>query len=199
MIKYLHLDCEMGGRDLKYSLLTSFFLVTDENFNILDSLELATKPDDNDYIVTAQGMSVNKIDLVEHDKNAISYKQAKTKLYNFLDKNSNLGQERLTPVGHGVRGDIEHITDKLISIGSWEKCCTYHYIDTSVVLQYLRACGKLPMHIDGSVSGLANYFDLLKVDYFDVLKIDNKKWHSAEFDTLMTMMVYQKMVELGKS
>ncbi len=190
MLNYLHLDCEMGGRDLKYSLLTSYYMVTDANFKVIDSLYLHTKPDDGDYLVCAQGMACNKIDLVQHDKIAIPYKQARGVLYNFLKKHSAEGGRKLTPVGHGVRGDIDHILDKLISWGSWEQFCTYHYVDTSIVLQYLRACGKLPMNIDGSVIGLVEYFDLplpTKVD-----------WHDAQFDTLMTMFVYQKMVELGK-
>lgn len=191
MIKYLHLDAEMGGRDLKFSLLTAYFRVTDQNFNTFGDLSLAVKPDDGVYIVSGQGMTVNKIDLAQHDKVAITYKEAKPLLYKFLSAQSNNGKDKLTPVGHGVRGDIDHVIDKLISTGSWEQHCTYHYIDTSVVLQFLRACGKLPMDIDGSVSGLA--------DYFDLPKLDHQKWHDAEFDTIMTMLVYQKMVDLGKS
>lgn len=187
---YLHLDAEMGGIDLKYSLLTAYFLITDDKFNVIDKLSLFLKPDDGIYILSAQGMSVNKIDIVQHDKIAIPYKEAKTILYKFLSKNSDNGKNKLTPVGHGVRGDITHILDKLISEGSWEQHCTYHYIDTSVVLQFLRACGKIPHHIDGSVSGM--------VKYLDIPMSTNVEWHSAEFDTLMTMFVYKKMVEIGK-
>lgn len=181
----------MGGRDLKFSLLTAYFRVTDQNFNTLGDLSLAVKPDDSVYIVSGQGMAVNKIDLAQHDKVAITYKEAKPLLYKFLSLQSNNGKDKLTPVGHGIRGDINHVIDKLISTGSWEQHCTYHYIDTSVVLQFLRACGKIPMHIDGSVTGLVEYFQLPILT-----KVD---WHNAEFDTVMTMMVYQKMVELGKT
>lgn len=190
-MKYLHLDAEMGGRELRYSLLTAYFHVTDQNFNKLGSLSLHLKPDNGDYIVSGQGMSVNKIDLIQHEASAITYKEAKPLLYKFLSEHSNNGKNKLTPVGHGVRGDIDHVIDKLISTGSWEQHCTYHYIDTSVVLQFLRACGKLPLHIDGSVTGL--------VEYFQLPLITKSDWHNAEFDTIMTMLVYQKMVELGKS
>ena len=128
----------MGGRELKYSLLTAYFLVTDSHFKKIGDLNLYLKPDDGDYIVSGQGMSVNKIDLIEHDKIAIPYKQAKPLLFDFLKRHS--GKKRLTPVGHGVLGDIRHIKNSLISEGSWDQFCTYHYIDTSVVLQFLRAC-----------------------------------------------------------
>lgn len=186
MIRYLHMDCEMGGRELKYSLLTSYFMVTDDKFNVLGELYLETKPDDGDYIVSGQGMAVNRINLQEHDKVALPYKTAKPLLFNFLKRMAVGGL--LTPVGHGVRGDIEHVTDKLISRGSWEQFCTYHFIDTSVVLQFLRACGKMPMDCDGSVSALAKYFNI---------PIDGTL-HDCRFDTKLQAKILQAFIELGK-
>jgi hypothetical protein len=196
-MKYLHLDCEMGGRELKYSLLTACFIITDDKFNILDELSLATKPTDGDYIVSGQGMAVNKINLLEHDKIAVPYKVAGTALYNFLKKNvavEDYGDtgvimtHRLTPVGHGVKGDISHLIDKLISEGSWEQFCTYHFIDTSVVLQFLRACGKMSEDCDGSVGALAKYFEIPQ----------NGELHDARVDTMLQAMILKKFVELGK-
>ena len=186
MTKYCILDNEMGGRDLKYSLLQSYFMVTDDKFNVLGELFLQTKPDDSDYIVSGQGMTVNGIDIAEHDKIAIPYKQAKPLLFNFLKQQSIEG--RLIPVGHGILGDIKHIQDKLISVGSWEQFCTYHYIDTSVVLQFLRSCGKMPYDIDGSVGALAKYFDI---------KVEGDL-HDARTDTKLTSAIFQKMIALGK-
>lgn len=189
-VRYLHLDCEMGGRDLNFSLLTAYFLVTDENFNKLDDLSLLLKPDDGTYILRGEGMEVNKINLQKHDKEAIAYKSAKPLLFNFLKK----WGPKLIPVGHGVRGDISHIIDKLISEGSWNQFCTYHYIDTSVVLQFLRACGKMPMDCDGSVEALSKYFLIEPTDPGEY-----PCYHNAEYDTIMTMKIYQKMIELGKN
>lgn len=181
-MRYLHLDVELGGRDLKYSLLTAYFMITDTDFNVLGELYLNVKPDDDLYIVSGQGMGVNKINLQEHDKIAISYKQAKAVLYEFLKKYGST--QRLTPVGHGIRGDIEHIIDKLISEGSWEQFCTYHFIDTSVVLQFLRACGKMPVDVDGSVGALADYFGI---------KISGEL-HDAKTDTQLTAEVFSKFI-----
>ena len=120
----------MGGRELNYSLLTAYFMVTDENFKILGELDLKVKPDDGVYILSGQGMAVNKINLQEHDKIALPYKQAKPLVYNFLKKHGE--KNRLTPVGHGVKGDITHILDKICSEGSWEQFCTYHFIDRGI-------------------------------------------------------------------
>jgi hypothetical protein len=174
----------MGGRGLKYSLLTAYFLVTDDNFNKLGELYLHIKPDDGDYVVSGQGMLINKINLQEHDKIATPYKQAKPLLYDFLASHGH--SHSLTPVGHGVKGDIEHIIDKLISRGSWEQFCTYHYIDTSVVLQFLRACSYMPMDQDGSIEALAKYFNV---------EIKGNL-HDARTDAITTSEILQNFIEL---
>ena len=185
MIKYLHIDCEMGGRDRRFSLLTAHFMVTDANFNVLGDLYLEIKPDDGVYVLSGEGMSVNKIDIVAHDKVAIPYKNAKPLLFNFLKLHSN--GDKLTPVGHAVKGDIEHILAVLISEGSWQQFCTYHFIDTSVVLQFLRACGKMPLDCDGSVGALAKYFNI---------PVDGDL-HDARVDTKLQAAILQNFVWLG--
>lgn len=190
---YLHIDCEMGGRNLKYSLLTAYFLVTDEDMNRIDDLYLQVKPNDGDYIVSGQGMSVNQIKLQEHDEIAISYKEAKTPLFNFLKKHG--GSSRLVPIGHGVKGDIQHILASLISDGSWEQFCAHHYIDTSVVLQYLRACGKISEDVGGSVEALATYFE---ISLWDNGMSNGTGLHDARFDAHITSKIFKKMIELGK-
>jgi DNA polymerase III epsilon subunit-like protein len=192
MIRYIFLDGEMGGRDLKFSLLTSSFIVTDETFNELGRLHLNVKPDDGAYLLTGPGMGVNKIDIVLHDKIAITYNNAKGILYDFLKSMTQNYKFKLVPVGHAVKGDIEFVHKYLLSTGSWFQACTYHYIDTSCLLQFLRACGKMPIDIDGSVSAMASYFGVLNESNYS-------KLHDSMFDTEMTCKVYQKMLELGKN
>ena len=187
-LRYLILDTESGSRHASSTLLTAYFMVADDTFKVLGELYLELKPEQNEhYIVDAQGLEVNGINLVEHNKVAITCKQAKTLLYDFLKKMSN--GERLVPVGHATKSDIHRICDKLISEGSWEQFCSYHFIDTSVVLQFLRACGRMPQDTDGSVSALASYFNI---------DVDKNSLHNAKVDAQLTADVYKKMIELGK-
>ena len=191
-MKYLVLDTESGSRHSSSTLLTAYFMVMDEEFRVLGDLYLRIKPDNNEhYIVDAQGMGVNDIDIVKHDKIAIPYKQAKPLLYDFLKKHSMDGM--LTPVGHAVKGDLNRVTSHLISVGSLDQFCSYHFIDTSVVLQFLRACGKMSMDCDGSVEALAKYFEINQ--YLG----ESTQYHDAKFDTQMTALIFQKMIELGKA
>ena len=89
MNKYIVFDVETGGIGLDKSLLSACFLycqydVKNDEYEIIDGLDLKIKPNDDVYHVTAQGMQINGIDLVEHDKVAITEKQAGTKLYDKL-------------------------------------------------------------------------------------------------------------------
>jgi hypothetical protein len=186
MNKYLILDNEMGGRDLRYSLLQSAFIVVDNSFNEVARLTLNVKPDDGDYILSGQGMSVNKIDIAQHDTNALPYKSVKSTLYSFLSEHTNNAQFKLIPIGHGVSGDIDFVIKSLISEGSWYKFCRYQFIDTSVVLQFLRDCGKMPLDCDGSVAKLAEYFNIFVIGQL----------HDAMVDAELTWKIYKKMVNL---
>jgi len=186
-MRYCIIDTESGGRQTNCTLLTAYFLIVNENFEKIDELYLHVKPDgDNHYIVNGQGMAINKIDIVEHDKIAVPYKQAKPFVFEFLKKNAN--GERLIPVGHAVKGDISRICENLISEGSWDQFCTYHFIDTSVVLQFLRACSKMPSDCDGSVTALLKYFNL------DI----EGQMHDAKVDATATALILKKFIELGK-
>ncbi len=185
-MKYLVIDTESGSRHATSTLLTAYFLVVNDAFQHMGCLDLKLKPEGDDhYIVDAQGLATNGINIVNHDHDAITCKQAKPLLYEFLKMHS--VSERLTPLGHATKGDIRRITDNLISKGSWDQFCTYHFIDTSVVLQFLRACGKMPEDEDGSIQALAAYFN-----------IPPATWHVAKFDAEITMKIFQKMVELGR-
>lgn len=185
--QYLSLDCEMGGRDLNYSLLTLAFVVLNEEFEEIDHLHLKLKPDDGVYVVSAQGMAVNKINIVEHDKTAKSYREGGRDVFDFLKKASDAGSNKLVPLGHGVRGDIEFVLKYLLSRGSWDVVCKYHYVDTSVVLQFLRACGKLKDDEDGSVESLCKQLNIF-------VKPDSL--HDALQDARMVGRIYARMVEL---
>ena len=183
----IFIDCEMGSVELDYSLLSSYFFATDDNFQRIDELELLVKPDDNRYIVCGEAMNVNKINLRVHDTKAIPYKTAGTTLYNWLDRLTDRGRVKFTPVGHGIYGDIKFIQKYLISRGSWEKFISYRVLDTSAVVQFLKTCGKFPEDVSGSLGSLAKYFS---VPY------DENLAHSAEYDVKLLFGVFQGLRKL---
>jgi oligoribonuclease (3'-5' exoribonuclease) len=185
---YLFLDNEMGGLEREdYSLLTSYLLVTDDNFNVIGDLYLHLKPDDGIYKVCGEAMAVNKIDLAVHDRIAITYKEGATKLYNWLKGLTEDGKTKLTVVGHGVYGDVEWIIYHLMSRGSWEKFTSYRKLDTSAVCQFLKSCNMFPEDVSGSLTSLAKYFNI---------PVDENKAHDAKYDTELTFQVFMALRKL---
>lgn len=187
---FLFLDTETGGIGCdQYSLLTAYFYLTDENFEKKSEFPLWVKPDNGIYKVCGEAMEVNKIDLKEHDKIAITYTEAGKALYNWLDVMTNGGKNKLTVVGHNVAGDRNDIVQTLISRGTWDKFCSYRLRDTQTIACYLIDCGVIPNDVSGSLKSLVEYFKIESID---------DAFHDAKYDTLQTVKVYQALVDLGK-
>jgi len=182
---YLFLDNEMGGLDKeKYSLLTVYLKMTDDNFNLIGSLYLYLKPEDGIYKVCADAMAINKIDLVEHDKKATTYKLGGTALYNWLKELTDNGKVKATVVGHGIYGDVDWITYHLIGRNSWENFTSYRKLDTSAVAQFLRSVGMIPESVSGSLVSLAKHYNV---------GVDETSAHDAKYDTELTFRVFLAM------
>ena len=186
MNQYLALDVETGGVTPETSLLTAYLAVLDDAFHIVDELDLKLKPEDGNYVVTAQALSINKINLVEHDKVAMPYSKAKTPLYQFLERNYQ--GEKLIPVGHGVSFDVRRVSSILISQGSWENFVSYRLLDTGNAAQFLRAAGLFPKNVSGSLGSLVAHFGLPS----------KGELHDARTDTLQTVEVLKKLLKIVK-
>jgi oligoribonuclease (3'-5' exoribonuclease) len=180
--QYIFLDAEFGGLEKeKYSLLTVYLTAVDADFKVIEDLYLYLKPDDGIYKVCASAMTVNKINLIEHDKIAITYKEAGTKLYNFLKKMSNDGKVKLIPSGHGVYGDVQWIVHHLISFGSWETFVSYRLLDTQATCRFLLACGLFPDTVSGSLVSIGQFLNV---------EVDINSAHDAKYDTELTLRVF---------
>ena len=185
MRQFITIDNETGGIEHDKSLLTVYAGVFDAQFKFVDELYLYLKPADDAYIVTAEALRINKINLIEHQTRAVPYKEGATKLYDFIKKHSEDGKNRLVPVGQNVTFDIDHIHDKLILKKNWDKFCSYRIRDTGILAGSLQDAGL----IDEAVSG--GLYTLL--DYFQVPYV-KEELHDARVDALKTLELYEKMV-----
>ena len=187
-MSYIFIDDEMGGLEKdKYSLLTVYLMMTDDNFNVIGDLYLFLKPDDGIYKVCGEAMNVNQIDLKVHDTMAITYKEGGTKLYKWLEQMTNKGKEKAIVVGHGVYGDVDWITYHLLNRSTWEIFTSYRKLDTSVVCQFLKSCNMFPETVSGSLISLAEFFQI---------KVDVNNTHTAKYDTELTYKVFLELRKL---
>lgn len=183
---YITLDTETGGVTIDTSLLTVYFGILDKDMNLIDSLSLAIKPNENKpYVVTGQGLGVNKINLVEHDKIAITQSEAGGKLFTFLKKHSNNGKVKLIPIGHNVNFDILHIYEHLLSKPHWDSFVSYRKLDTGMAAQLFKYFGIIPDDKSGSLEYLAERYG---IDF-------GNRAHTADGDALMCVEILKKMKE----
>jgi len=187
---YLAFDTETGGIVQGVSLLTAYYGILDDRFNIISELDLKLIPDDGIYHVTPKAMEINKIDLGLLGNGAFSYKQAGTALYNFLSDGPLVGPDKYIPVGHNLTLDIRMTKEFLISEGSYNTFISYRTLDTCSIAQFLRVSGILPQDLSCSGEDLAKYFG-----------VENKvtgSLHNARYDALTTAYILQELMKLVK-
>ncbi len=164
-MKLLGIDTETGGLTEFVSLLTVGLVVYDHNFNELDSMELLVKPEDGEYVVQAEALAVNGINLIEHDKVAKTKKEFKTPLFEFLKKHSNDGKDKLIPFGWNVEFDIKRIAndnhpEAIMSKKAWLKNVSYRCIDGAGLFMAEKLKGNIPLDQKGSLGKVINYYGL---------------------------------------
>lgn len=186
MTKYFLFDSETGGvPEKKTSLLTVYGMLLDQDFNILDTIDLKIKPDNEVYSVEPRAMKINGIDLMEHNKEAIASSEAAHKFIDFITRN-NIGTQKIIPVGHNVAFDIAFLK-QLIGGSEWRRMFSKKTIDTASIAEFLCTTGILPSseEVDCSLAGLAARFDFSYVGA-----------HNAEFDAKLTLNVLKKLQAL---
>jgi hypothetical protein len=163
---FLPFDCESGGIGEDISLLSAHFAACDKDFNVLDELNILLKPKEVDdtgstlYRVTASALEINKINLIEHDKIAISKDIAGQELRNFLWKYSDNGKIKLVPVGKNIKGDVDWVNAHILGVKTWNQFVSYRLYDITTLVMYLKRKGKLPQDAPESLSGIANFMGL---------------------------------------
>ncbi len=186
--KYIAFDTETGGIGEDKSLLTAYFgayAYENNTFVLMDELELYVRPNDGIYHITAEALGINKINLVEHDKKAITYSKAGGKLREFLIKNSENGSNILIPVGHGVAGDVLFVNKKILNANCWNQYVGYRKLDSGTISQCLITCGLLE-DCGAGLSKLAKQLGVKPIG----------KLHDAKTDAVLALHVVDAMMKL---
>jgi len=186
MARYLAFDVEAGGTEVEHSLLSAYFVVIDEDLKTIHGeLDLKSKPNDGNYLVRGDALEINGIDLIQHDKDAVTESKAATLLYEFLEKHAPNGSVKLMPVGHGIEHDIWFIKEHLTK--NFNKFVSYRALDTGGIIQFLKLTGRVPRDLGGSLKELGEYFDVFMSGL-----------HTAKGDTWATIEVLRKLRDLDK-
>ena len=182
-MRYITLDTETGGIDESNSLLTAFFQVYDDQFQPVDSLSLVLRPDNGQYVVSAGGLLVNGINLIDHNAKSITYREASPLLYAFLDRVTDGGKTKLYAIGLGLEYDLRVLAKYLISANTLQKYLSVKRLDLLHIALFLKVAGLLPPDLSHSLQSLAAHYDI--------------EWkqpaHDAQADAIMSVDVFLKM------
>jgi hypothetical protein len=169
--------------------LTLTVKVLNERLKVFATLNLKIKPDNQAYVVLAEALAVNKIDLVKHSKDpeTLTETEAKRKLLDFLTANllASPPKTKYTPIGHNIHTvDIPQIR-KLIGLENWEHLFDRRHLDTGGIAKFLILQGKLKETNNGSLAQLA-----------EELGVPQPTSHESEADCDTTLQVLEKMLLL---
>lgn len=185
---YLWFDCETGGLDSDvHSLLTAYFIIYDENFNILDELDLKLKPNSGEIISTPEAMKVTGINLEEHlaDPKTVTCSVGGKMLMDMLKKHKiPKKRKHYRPSGQNIGFDIDYIKKQLISKEDYGSLIHHRSVDTLAITTVLQDVGILPKDL-GNLSSLVEYFG-----------IPMGSAHEAKDDVIMTVKVYREITKL---
>jgi len=186
-------DTETGGFDpRKADLLTAYFCILDEEFKMQDELYLKLKPNGERLpIAEAQALRVNGINMQEHlaDSETVSYSEGKEKLVAMLKKylKKNGRYSNIRPLGYNVPFDVKWVQEHLLPQEEWESILHYKHVDVMQNADFLKECGWFPKDL-GSLGTVVDYLQLPK-----------RAAHNAREDTLMTVDVHRKLLEIMKA
>lgn len=190
---YIPFDSETGGTDeTKTDILTLYIAVMDEEYKILEELDLKLKPDGGRFpIAEAGALAVNNIDLKKHmdDPATITYSEAGKLIVamcrKYLKKRGRFSN--LIPFGFNVPFDKRYVQQYLVSKEDWESIFHYKDADVDQAVSFLRRVGWIPKEV-ARLQDVADY-----------LGVPKRLAHSAKEDTLRTIDTDKKLVELMKS
>ena len=181
-MKRLVIDTETTGLSPRFhKTLTVGLLLIDvekSHLKILDQNHIFIKHDH--YNASPGAMSVNKIDLIQHNQIAIPPKKACNQINNFIDKNV---LHEIPLVGHNIAFDKNFLNSLFDQANSFSKF--YHeHEDTMWIWRSLQKQNKVPQG-RSNLETVAGHFG-----------IDYTRAHDAIADCKITAQVYHKMIRL---
>lgn len=190
---YMPWDTETGGfNENKADLLTAFFCIMDENYKILEELDLKLKPDDGRLpIAEAGALAVNKINIQEHLANpaTVTYSEGRKQLDAMIRRHlkRNGRYSNISPMGYNCPFDTRWTQKHLFPQETWESLLHYKMHDVMGAVDFLKKVGWFPKTI-GNLESVVNY-----------LQIPTRNAHTAKDDTYMTIDVDKKLTEIMRS
>ena len=194
MQHYLAVDTETTGLKAGVNqVLTAYFVVVDSTLQTIAQLDLSIKY--AEYNVNERAMEINKIDLVEHDKTALSVADARTKLKEFIQSNcivttDTIDTKPMIIMGHNVGFDLKMLKgSNILQSDTIDTLLQDNSIDTMLIAKSLKKYKQFPKDESMSLVNLCSAFKLELSPTEQTLGA-----HNAEYDIKMTIELLKRLL-----
>lgn len=183
--RFVFIDTETGGTDpQKHSLLSIGVVVWEKDNGIISQKEFFVKS--KQYVVTREAQGINKFDIETHEKFAqepkIVINELITFLYNYFPENA-----AFPLVGHNVQFDINFLKEFFKKNGrSFNSYFAHRSIDTYSIFKAMTIAGLIDKNLNSSA------------DAFRYFNIKVQRRHSALYDSIATVELFEKLLSLLK-
>lgn len=152
----------------------------------MSEVSYAIKAENGLYIVEADGLAVNRINIVEHDKVATPIADVKLHFKNDICKWSfGVGKQKITPIGHNVRFDVKFVKNHIMP--DWDNYFDRRQIDTAGIAKFLFLTGALPDMASYKLSDVARS---LEIDFKE------EDLHTSKGDVDLTLAILRKFKQI---
>jgi DNA polymerase III alpha subunit (gram-positive type) len=205
---YVILDTETTGLTKESNVLTVSLIVADKDFKILDTLHILIKYPF--YTVFIAALQVNKIDLIQHNKNAVTQKEATNLIKEFLYKyfNNDTNNNKCKLIGHNIIFDLNMLKNNLIIGHDILKEYVDDILDTYTISKKLKKNKIFSNNQSLSLNKLCYYFDITrdvellflnnnyeinsKLNY----ELSKTSFHNSYYDSIATLFLYKELSNL---
>lgn len=143
---FILIDTETTGFDEKKHQILELGILVIKDLKVIDEFEIKIKH--KEYTISAKAMEANKINILEHEKEALFEKEAAEKILEFLNKHKSENDEGYIVIGQNVQFDIkfsEEMFLRVYKIKEYRQAISYRNLDLMQLALIKNLEGKISL------------------------------------------------------
>lgn len=143
---FILIDTETTGVDEKKHQILELGILVIKDLKVIDKFEVKIKH--REYTISAKAMEANKINIIEHEKEALFEKEAAEKILEFLNKHKSENDEGYIVIGQNVQFDIKFLEEMFLrayKIKEYRQAISYRSLDIMQLAMIKNLEGKISL------------------------------------------------------
>ena len=143
---FILIDTETTGFDEKKHQILEVGILVIKDLKLIAHFEVKIKH--REYTITAKAIEANKINIVEHEKEALFEKEAAEKILEFLNKHKGENDEGYIVIGQNVAFDVKFLEEMFLrtyKIKEYRQVISYRNLDIMQLAMIKNIEGKISL------------------------------------------------------